>query len=306
MAVGEYVYTAAQNFDSAGELYSANGYAFVDGTSYSTPIVAGSAALIKAARPGLTVAQYRSLLINSADPAFSQPRVPATVQQAGAGLLDVFAALRASGTIAPTSLGFGIGQGNVHESIALTITNVSSSAETFSISVSQGDGSGSTLASGQPDVTVSTNSITLNKGAKGTVNVTITGNDLAPGAYEGFVHVAGTHSGVAQRVPYWYGVASGVPARITILDSTTTGSTNAFVADAALFRVTDAAGITVPGVKPKATVIDGGGLIVGIGNQNAVNPGVFGLTVRLGKTAGANDFQIQVGNLTQIVTITGQ
>jgi hypothetical protein len=148
--------------------------------------------------------------------------------------------------------------------------------------------------------------LTLNPRGKGAVTVTMNGNGLSPGAYEGFVHVLGTNSGVEERVPYWYGVGSTVPARITILDSTASGSPNAFVPDAVLFRVTDAAGINVPGLKPKATVIDGGGFIIGVGNQGSVNPGVFGLTVRLGPAAGANDFQIQAGPLTQTVTITGQ
>lgn len=309
VAVGEHVYTAAETFDPKGELYSANGYAFVDGTSYSSPIVAGSAALIKAARPGLTVAQYRSLLINSAAPAFMQPGVPASVQQAGAGLLDVSAALGASGAIAPTALSFGTGEGDVQQSTTLTITNVSKAAETFNISVTQGDassGNGSGASSAQPEVTVSTNSLTLNPRAKGLVTVTINGSGLAPGAYEGFIHFLGTKSGVEERVPYWYGVGSTVPAHLTVLDSTTTASPNAFVADAVLFRVTDAAGINVPGVTPKATVIDGGGFIIGVGSQGSVSPGVFSLTVRLGPAAGANDFQIRVGELTQTVTITGQ
>ena len=309
VAVGQHVYTAAETFDPNGEVYSATGYAFVDGTSYSSPIVAGSAALIKAARPGLTVAQYRSLLINSAAPVFPQPGVPASVQQAGAGLLDVIAALKASGTIAPTELSFGTGAGEVHRSINLTITSVSSVAETFSISVTLGDGSsgnGSGASGVQPQVTVSTHSLALNPRAKGAVTVTISANGLPPGAYQGFINVLGKNSGVEERIPYWYGVGSTVPARITILDSTATGSPNAFVPDAVLFRVTDAAGINVAVVKPKAAVIDGGGFIIGLGNPGSASPGVFSLTVRLGPIAGANDFQILVGELTQTVTITGQ
>jgi subtilisin family serine protease len=75
VAVGMYVYTAAQKFDSKGDLYDASGYSLVDGTSFSSPIVAGAAALLKEARPGLTVAQYRSLLVNTAAPAFLLLRV---------------------------------------------------------------------------------------------------------------------------------------------------------------------------------------------------------------------------------------
>lgn len=303
VAVGEYVYTAAETTDPNGEVYSPSGYAFVDGTSYSTPIVSGSAALIKSARPGLSLNAYRSLLINSADQGYLQPGVPASVQQAGAGMLDVYSALHASGAISPTAVAFGTGNGNVQSSSTLTITNVSTATETFEISVTQ---SNSGNSGAQPDVTVSTNSLTINASSKGHVTVTMSGAGLPPGAYEGFILVAGKHSGVTERVPYWYGVGSDVPARITILGGITSGSPSAVVSDAAVFRITDAAGINVPNLQPAATVIDGGGTVIGIASESEYSPGVFSLTVTLGPTAGANDYQIQVGNLTQTVTITSQ
>ena len=65
VAVGSDVYTATQTVDSNGDMYSADGFVLVDGTSFSAPIVAGAVALLKSARPGLTVDQYRSLIINS-------------------------------------------------------------------------------------------------------------------------------------------------------------------------------------------------------------------------------------------------
>ena len=86
----------------------------------------------------------------------------------------------------------------------------------------------------------------------------------------------------------------------------TTPAAGSTVPDAAQFRVTDANGITVPGVTPTASVIDGGGSILGIVDHSATNPGVFGLDVQLGPAAGSNDFQIRVGNLTQTVTIISQ
>ncbi|MDQ6675814.1 MAG: S8 family serine peptidase, partial [Acidobacteriota bacterium] len=81
VAVGENYYVATQTFDPGGEMYSPSGYIVVSGTSFSAPTTAGAAALLKAARPGLTVAQYRSLLINSATPVNAKLGVAATVQQ---------------------------------------------------------------------------------------------------------------------------------------------------------------------------------------------------------------------------------
>ena len=318
VAVGQYVYTAVQTVDPKGELYSADGYALVDGTSYSAPIVSGAMALVEAARPGLTVAEYRSLLIHSAAPAFLTPGVPARVQQVGAGLLDVSAALRASAAIAPTALSFGVGNGTLQESTAISIRNVSKASETFALFVTERDaptgpippGSRTAAAletySAQPSVTVTPHSLTLAPGTSSIVSVGISAFNLPPGGYEGFLHVLGTNSGVDERVPYWYGVGSTVPARITILNTATGPAAGSTVPNAALFRVTDATGITVPGVKPTATVIDGGGSVVGIVDQGLASPGVFGLQVQLGPVAGTNDFQIHVGNVTQTVTIVSQ
>ena len=66
VAVGANMYTAAQKLDPDGDLYDPSGYGVFDGTSFSTPLVSGAVALVKAARPGLTAAQYRSLVINNA------------------------------------------------------------------------------------------------------------------------------------------------------------------------------------------------------------------------------------------------
>src|SRR5207302_74708 len=79
VAVGEQLVTGAQNTYPGGELYAASGFVDVSGTSYSAPLTAGAAAILKAARPGLTSAQYRSLLINNAGPATAAPGTAATV-----------------------------------------------------------------------------------------------------------------------------------------------------------------------------------------------------------------------------------
>jgi minor extracellular serine protease Vpr len=318
VAVGMYVYTAAQKFDSKGDMYDASGYSLVDGTSFSSPIVAGGAALLKEARPGLTVAQYRSLLVNTAAPAFLQPGVPARVQEAGAGMLDMSAALRASGAAVPTSLAFGVGGVDVQASQKLSISNVSAASETFTIFVTGRDAPTGPVPPGsrtaealatsgkEPVVTVSTHSLTLGAGASADITVGMTAFGLPAGAYEGFIHVLGTNSGVDERVPYWYGVGSPVPAHITVLQTVDSPKAGTFNQDAVLFRVTDANGITVAGANPTATVLDGGGNVGGISNHDAFMPGVFGLNVTLGPAKGANDFEIRVSTLKQTVTIVAQ
>jgi len=158
----------------------------------------------------------------------------------------------------------------------------------------------------QPTVTVSAHSLTLQPRTSATVTVTMTGFGLSGGAYEGFIHVTGTNSGVDERVPYWYGVPSGVAVNLTILNTVMNAKAGTFNSDAVYFRVTDVSGITVPGVQPTATVVSGGGSVEGVTNHDAFFPGVFGLNVRLGPVVGSNVFQIKVGNLTQNATIVSQ
>ena len=122
-AVGEEIVTGAQNSYTSGESYSASGFIDTAGTSFSTPLAAGAAAVLKGARPGLTVAQYRSLLINGAATATAGEGVAATMSQAGAGILNLAAAV--GGTVAanPTALSFGAGA-TLHSTVQLSLSNV--------------------------------------------------------------------------------------------------------------------------------------------------------------------------------------
>ena len=292
VAVGMNVYTAAQKSDSRGPLYDANGFTIVDGTSFSSPMVAGAAAVLKAARPGLTAAQYRSLLINSA------ARICCTTQQVGAGSLDLSAALRSTAALLPVSLSFGAGGPDGIVTRNLTISNVGASTETFLLSA--------VARNGGPVPAFSRDSVQLDAGASAGVTVTFAAAGLTAGAYEGFVSVQGTASGIEMRVPYWYGVPSGVPRYITVLDEQSSGRAGALVSDAVLFRITDAAGLLAEGLTPEVSVVSGGGTVVSVRSRQGISPGAFGLNVRLGPRSGANVFRIQAGDMTRDVTIVAR
>ena len=67
------IYMAAQKYDPLGDLYSADGYSnAADGTSFSTPLVSGAAALVKQKHPGFTPAQVKSAVVNSASTAVTR------------------------------------------------------------------------------------------------------------------------------------------------------------------------------------------------------------------------------------------
>jgi subtilisin family serine protease len=299
VAVGANMYTAAQKLDPNGSIYNASGYSIEQGTSFSTPLVAGAAALVKAARPGLTSAQYRSLLVNSALAASLVPGTPARVQQGGAGILDLRGVLNATATAAPVSLSFGAGGGDVNTSQTLTIWNVGPVDDTFRLSVEQRDSSG-------PVPVLPFPTVQLAIGASATLAVQFQGSSLTPGEYEGYIDIQGTQTGVVTRVPYWYGVASSVPSHVTVLYSDSSDPVGSRVADAVVFRVTDASGLPVPSAQPVATVVSGGGRVMGIQSLDSQVPNALGLNVRMGIQPGANVFQIQVGDLAKLVTITGQ
>jgi subtilisin family serine protease len=293
VAVGMNMYTAAEKTDPRGALYNPDGYASESGTSFSAPLIAGAAALLKSARPGMTAGQYRSLLVNSAS--FDSLPSGTGMQESGAGVLDMFAALHATAAVAPVSLSFGGGPADVTASQILTLSNIGTAADTFLLSVSQ-SGAG-------PAPQLPYNSIQLDAGAVERIAVTFSGTALAPGQYQGFIAIQSSNSAVVTRVPYWYAVASGTPHYLTVLTHTNSapaGSTGLAV----VFRVSDESGLPA-NVPPMVTVVSGGGRVVGVTSIDSLVPNAFGLSARLGVLPGANVFRIQAGDLTKDVTITG-
>jgi subtilisin family serine protease len=104
------LYLAAQNYDPNGILYSTNRYAAAEGTSFSTPIVAGAAALVKQAHPNYTSGQIKSALANHAaqDTTTDDFGDVMNVLGVGAGRLDAGAAINATVTAEPATVSFGI------------------------------------------------------------------------------------------------------------------------------------------------------------------------------------------------------
>ena len=298
VAVGKNVYTAAEISDPAGDVYSASGFALINGTSFSSPITAGAAAVVKSFRPGLTSAQYRSLLIDNAAPISSADGTNARVQQAGAGLLDVSAALNATMTSAPVSLTFGAGSGDVSTVRALTLTNIGTAQDIFRLSVvPRGGGIAPQLSAG---------SLTLQPGSSATVQVTFSASLLRPGQYEGAVHLQGSRSTVDTHVPYWYGVVGPAIKLVDFPDlGLLRGRVGALVRDAFVFRVLDASGIPILNPDVQVTVTAGDGSVASFVKLPDI-PGLIGVSVRLGLTRGPNTFHVQVGDLGRDFTVTGR
>ncbi|MFN0172147.1 MAG: S8 family serine peptidase [Bryobacteraceae bacterium] len=289
VAVGEDLLTATQRSVSSGGLYNETGYALMDGTSFSAPLAAGAAAILKASRPGLSAEQYRSILVTSATP------FPAWVQQAGSGALNVESALYCQLTLQPATLGFGAGGGSPSLTREVRVTNVGNDPVEYAVAVAS--------FQEKPAVSVSTNLIRLAPGESTTVRVELIATGLPGGVQEGFVTFTHSVSGHTQRVPYWYAVRTNTPGHITILDQETSAVAGATIRNAIFFRIIEESGVPVTDANADVTVTDGTGTVREVTRIGFIYPGVFRVSVELGR--GVNVFRISVGGIIRDVSIVG-
>jgi hypothetical protein len=255
--------------------------------------VAGAAAVLKAARPGLTFQQYRSLLINGAAPATAAPDTTATVSQAGAGMLNLLAAMNSTVAAYPTSLNFGTGAGALHGTATLQLSNLRAAADTYLLNV--------TPSGNGPAPAVSTNMVSVDGGRTGQVSLTLDASDLAPGEYQGTVQISGTAAGNAATVPYWFAVPGSKAAGISILYQDFSDPARANAPGAVIFRVVDAAGLPFDDSSvPKVTMPEGGGTVRRVYAAGSV-PGTYAVDLRTGTSNMT--LQIVAGDVTQTVVI---
>ena len=293
VAVGAELVTATESTFPSGELYDPSGFIDIAGTSYSAPLTAGAAAILKAARPGLTVAQYRSLLINNASPATAGPGVAATVQQAGAGVLNVAAALAGTVAASPTALNFGTGADSIRQTLNLTLTNLGTATDTYSLSV---------LPTGSsPAPSLSAASLSIDPGNSQQLSLTVATSTLASGEYQGFVQVAGSANPAPILIPYWYAIPGATPSGISVLYTDAFDQARSTAFGAIVFRVVDQAGLPFTGsAAPAIVVSSGGGTVRSVYHPGDV-PGTYAVDLR----TGTSDMQVDItiGALTQSIVI---
>jgi subtilisin family serine protease len=271
-ATGISVYMATQSLDPTGALFNGGGYTQAQGTSFASPIVAGAATVVKMARPGLTIDQYRSLLINSVAPLNLPDGTVEHTQTTGAGILNLDAALTSSITVYPTSLSQGIGGSTLNTADYVTLTNVGTSTETFSVSAAPYDGTPApTFATDSSSVVgitpgKRTLEVTLAPQQSTTLDFVWQAPNLGPGEYQGLIRISGAKTGSLAWVPYWYGVSDGVARYSTFMSASTPTQARAGSQVPIFFKVVDGIGaaITDPtALNVKRTVISGGGSISG-------------------------------------------
>lgn len=290
VAVGAEVYTAAQKANRNGDVYDPSGYAVIDGTSFAAPMVAGAYAVVKSNRPGLRPDQYRSLLVNATAP------FPASVQNAGSGLLDVGAAVQARLTMDPYSVSFGLGGQRVNMDRLIRIQNASANVGTWRVVV---DSKNATKATVEPA------EFSLGPGDRTDIRIRMTG-DFAIGEHEGFLvfqRVDAPEDERPQRLAYWYGVPNGQPAAATFLPAPPASASGGSTVDLNLL-VTDAIGATVASEPPRVTVLEGSGDFVSTSSLDATYAGYWRIRLRMGPVSGqVNRFRVEMGAVVREVSI---
>ena len=209
VAPGQSIYTAAQNYDPNGDLYSSNRYIGVDGTSFAAAFAAGAAALVMQAHPGYSTPQVASALVNTANSSLTDfdsngNPIPASAVAIGGGQLNVQAAVTSTVTVVPASVSFGVVTSGAAAS-TLSVTNTGSKTAALQLAVQQRDPDSNAA------VQLSPSSLSLLPGQSGTVTMTLTGTP-SPGFYEGTVSVNG--GSVPLSLPYLYISASGSPSSL--------------------------------------------------------------------------------------------
>jgi uncharacterized protein (TIGR03437 family) len=283
VAVGQNVYMAAESYDPLGDVYSANRYASADGTSFSTPLVAGAAALVKQSHPGFTPAQIKSALVNTAsqavtsDDSGNKVGIPAL----GGGKLDAGTAIQATIAANPASVSFGTVT-MVPVSKSIQITNAGTSQVNLSLAVAPI--SSATGAS----VALDKQTLTLAAGASGTVNLTISGSAPSAGSYYGAITIQG--SGPTLRVPYLFLAGSGVASNLIPLSGDgNDGTVGQQIPDGMIaFKLIDASGVAVAGASVSFTANGGGTLQSADSQTNAY--GIAQAVAVLGSQPGNYDF----------------
>ena len=210
--------------------------------------------------------------------------------------MDLRAALRELLTVNPTSLSFGFGGRRADFQRTIRIQNQGEAGGKWKVDIDSADGVKATVEPAE---------MFLGPCEAGDVTVRFAG-DLQPGEYQGFVLFRRTDAAAGerpQRIPYWYGVPTGIPASISVIPSApATGTGGELVLLSVL--ITDAIGASTPAETPRVTVLEGSGTFVSAVSEDSQAPGYWTIRVRLGSVSGQNNrFRIEVGAMVREVAI---
>jgi uncharacterized protein (TIGR03437 family) len=300
---------AAEDVDPFGELFSPTRYAVADGTSFATPLVAGTAALVKQAQPNLTPLQVKSALVNSATLSglLNQAGTGApSIADVGSGLLQAQNAVLSPVEFVPSTVSFGSVAGVLPAAQTLAVTNSSGSPLTLGFSIS------ATTVAPSTQVQVnssSTATLALAAGQSSSISVRLSGSVPPAGRYEGVINVSG--AAVPLHIPYMFVVPSNTAYDIVPLvgdgfDGPVSQEIPEAYGGVLVIRVIDRYGTSVENAAVRWAEVAGGGQVLSgeeYTDTTTDSNGVAVATVILGPTAGNQEFSATVAGLT--VDFTG-
>ena len=304
-APGTDLYTAAQRYDPNGALFAPTGYLISQGTSFSAPLIAGIAALVKQANPALTAAQIKSAIVNTAsqdvtDPVAQSP-AQASLLAAGTGRASAANAISATLAAVPSNASFGllVPGSKLPLAQAIQLTNTGKATQTLTLAANPRN------SDAKATLTLDRPSVILAPGQTVTLNLTLNGSLPDPGVYEGFVTVTG--STTPFRIPWLYLSTDGIPWNIVPLlgdgaNGTVSQSPSSGVV---LAQVLDRVGIPVPNASLRFTTVSGGATLRNVDLFTDIY-GFAGASVTLGPAPGLQTIVATSGGLSTSFTMTAR
>jgi minor extracellular serine protease Vpr len=311
---------AAEYYDPYGDLFSLMRYSTADGTSFSTPMLAGAAALVKQAIPNLTPLQIKSALVNTGSLSgltTSDGSAPAAPTELGSGLLQAQNAVISTVQFVPSSVSFGVLKqgGSLPAAETLTVSNTGTSSVTLSMSATASSGHSTSTAQVHIN-NAGTASVTVPAGKTTNITVSLSGAVPSPGRYEGVITANGGQ--VPLTIPYLFVVGDGVAYDTIPLDAAPPATPGTFdgpvgaqipcvdssncVSDYGPIgiRVIDQYGAPVVNAPVQWTVTQGGGTVQQgsqYTNTTTDQNGLAFATVTLGPTPGTQEFTATVAGM---------
>lgn len=285
VAVGTNMYMAAQRFDPGGFLYDPSGYTVADGTSFSTPMIAGALALVKQAHPSFTPWQLKSAVVNTATQDVTENGGTASVVAAGNGKLSAGDAIQALVTVNPATISFGaLVSGTPPTPQTLMVHYSGTSAANLTLSA--------VAVNGAPPSLDKTSLPVVPGQADSTVTLTLPASVPSAGSYEGGIVIQG--AGATLRVPYLYVVGNGVPSDILAVGGGFDGNVSQPIPTGSFaLKVIDSYGVPVAGWPATFSVVSGGGTLFNADSQTNAE-GVAVADAALGPHVGTQVFSVRL------------
>ena len=295
VAPGIDVYSAAPAYNSQGVLFNPEGFRTVSGTSMAAPAVSGAAALVWQAFPSLDARQVSSALINSARPLVSEDGELAPVTSAGAGALDIEAALRPTVLAVPSSLGFGsLKNSPLPIRRKLSVTNKSSRPQRFLVTIEPNapGSSARLLVNGRAAARFE-----LAGRATRELEVSLVGGLPQPGSYDGRLRIASLSGFGDVLVPYLYVLGDNEPYNAILFQGRSdTGIQGEEATKSLVARVLDQFGAPVVGRTVTFRASEGAPVVVRASQVSGPN-GLIHARVRYGTEEEQHSVVAEIGDL---------